>query len=289
MYRLQGGEPCLEGHRLPSVLSAPSLYLPQSFQLAGTLVQKFRISISAERDLAAMDPGLVEMTCHCLPPPWSPETCLQHKSLSKEHFGVHFMCGQAENAPSLSAGKAANPALSSCPPLLSHLHVHILVLHPSNTSSLFPSLSWFSISSSIPPPHLCSPFLHLFISPSIPILFSVSLSPFSFHPSIHHSLHPSACPSILPFILPSILASPPSHSPACTKHKTPPALHSFALVTHRRAAGGCWVLHPTSLQPCWRSLHPPLHPTGTAAMGSAHPLLFLPQARVVGLPAHSPP
>lgn len=173
-------------------------------------MQKSRISISAERDLAAMGSGLAEMTCHCLPPPRSPESCLQHKSLSKERFGVHFMCGQAENATSLSPGKAANPALSSWPPLLSHLHVHILVLHPSNPSSLFPSRSWLSISPSIPPSHLCSPFLHLFISPSIPILVLHLSIPFLFpslHPSIHCSFHSSLLPSLCPSLHPSIHSS----------------------------------------------------------------------------------
>lgn len=47
------------------------------------------------------------------------------------------------------------------------------------------------------------------------------------------------------------------------------------------------MLHPTPLPPHWRPLHPPLHPTGTTAMGSAHSLLCLPQAGAGGLPAHS--
>ena len=172
-----------------------------------------------------MCPGLAKMTCHCLPPPWSAESCLQHKSLSKGHFGVHFMHGQAENATSLSPGKADNPALSSWPPLVSHLPVPILVHHPSIPSSILPSQSWFSHPSihpsiliwvlqsslhpfslsipvsllpSLPPsiPPSLSPSFHLlllpFITPSIPPFLCPSL-----HPSIHSSTHPSLTP--IPF------------------------------------------------------------------------------------------
>lgn len=250
-----------------------------------------------------MCPGLAKMTCHCLPPPWSAESCLQHKSLSKGHFGVHFMHGQAENATSLSPGKADNPALSSWPPLLSHLPVPILVHHPSIPSSILPSQSWFSIPLSTPQSlsgfsnPLSIPFLFPSLSPSFPPSLHPSLPPSlhpsiycSFHSSLLPSLHSSVRPSILPFIPPPILPSPPSHSPSCTKHKKTPPCPSQLCFSHsqmccRRELGAAPHTSPTPLE----TSPPPFAPHWHHSYGLSSLSALPPPGRSRGAPSPQPP